>query len=209
MAPVSLLRNAYIKDGVPAPCARIPAGCEVTWYRPACAGLHNSTLPTLYRAESLCVLCVFAELQDAVEEVLPTLKEQGITVYLLSDTCKTEGIKTLSEKISRASDEPLSPQLRANIHIRSTALYIYTSGTTGTEGGASITNPDKWKVSSDQQIHLSASLFHPDKSNPTSVQQCSFHKGGIGLESQFPISYQQNVVSYLEKWINDLNGFLQ
>lgn len=136
IALVSLLRKAYIWVDVPAPCARIPVGCEVTWYRPTCAALHNSTLPTLYRAESLCVLFVFAELQDAVEEILPTLREQGISVYLLSDTCKIEGINTLSEKISRASDEPLSPQLRANIHIRSTALYIYTSGTTGTEGGA-------------------------------------------------------------------------
>lgn len=76
---------------------------------------------------------VFAELQDAVEEVLPTLTEQGIRVYLLSEACSIQGINTLSDKISQASDQPLSRDLRANIHIRSTALYIYTSGTTGTK----------------------------------------------------------------------------
>lgn len=75
---------------------------------------------------------VFAELQDAVAEVMPTLQEQGIAVYLLSDSCAVQGASALSAEISRASDEPLSRDLRANVHIRSTALYIYTSGTTGT-----------------------------------------------------------------------------
>lgn len=77
------------------------------------------------------VLLVFAELQEAVVEVLPTLKEQGITVYLLSEASSTAGIRSLADKISQASDQPLSRDLRANVHIRSTALYIYTSGTTG------------------------------------------------------------------------------
>lgn len=76
---------------------------------------------------------VFAELQDAVAEVMPTLQEQGISVYLLSDARTVRGINALSGEISRASDEPMSRSLRANVHIRSTALYIYTSGTTGTE----------------------------------------------------------------------------
>lgn len=75
---------------------------------------------------------LFAELQDAVEEVLPALREQGISVYLMSDSCSIEGITSLSDKISQASDQPLSQDLRANVGIRSTALYIYTSGTTGT-----------------------------------------------------------------------------
>lgn len=60
------------------------------------------------------------------------LREQGIAVYILSDSCGVQGINSLSDKISRASDEPLSRDLRANVTIRSTALYIYTSGTTGT-----------------------------------------------------------------------------
>lgn len=92
--------------------------------------LHCATQrsTTLCRAEWLSV---FAELQDAVEEVLPTLREQGITVFLLSETCSVQGINTLLDKISLASDEPLSKDLRANVNIRSTALYIYTSGTTG------------------------------------------------------------------------------
>eukprot|EP00064_Thunnus_orientalis_P014002 superscaffoldBa00002368_g14043 len=100
---------------------------------PAALLNFNIRSKSLLHCFSCCgakVLIASPELQDAVEEVLPTLREQGISVYLLSDTCKIQGINTLSDKISQASDQPLSPQLRANINIKSTALYIYTSGTT-------------------------------------------------------------------------------
>lgn len=127
-ARVSLLRNAYISAELPAPCAHIPLGSELTWCRPTCGVLRNRHV-VLYRPDSFSV---FAELQDAVEEVLPTLREQGISVYILSESCNIQGIDSLSNKISQASDKPLSPDLRANVNIRSTALYIYTSGTTGT-----------------------------------------------------------------------------
>lgn len=63
--------------------------------------------------------------------MLPTLKQQGVRVFILDDRCDVDGIETLSDKIQRASDEPLSPQLRAGVTLKSPALYIYTSGTTG------------------------------------------------------------------------------
>lgn len=66
-----------------------------------------------------------------MEDVLPTLNQQGVRVFVLSDHCDVEGIESLSDKIQKASDESLSPQLRANVNIKSPALYIYTSGTTG------------------------------------------------------------------------------
>uniref|UniRef100_A0A7N6BK82 long-chain-fatty-acid--CoA ligase n=1 Tax=Anabas testudineus TaxID=64144 RepID=A0A7N6BK82_ANATE len=90
---------------------------------------------------------VFAELQDAVEEVLPTLREQGISVFILSESCSIQGIDSLSNKISQASDQPLSRDLRANVNIRSTALYIYTSGTTGLPKAAVVTHERVWAAS--------------------------------------------------------------
>ncbi|KAK2842415.1 hypothetical protein Q5P01_012615 [Channa striata] len=93
------------------------------------------------------VIIVSPELQDAVEEVLPSLRQQGISVYLLSDNCGIQGVNGLSDKISQASDQPLSRDLRANVHIRSTALYIYTSGTTGLPKAAVITHEKVWAAS--------------------------------------------------------------
>ncbi len=74
------------------------------------------------------------ELQDAVEEVLPALREQGISVYILTDHVTNEGLESLTDKIAQASDEPIPADLRANITLSSPAVYIYTSGTTGKTG---------------------------------------------------------------------------
>lgn len=103
--------------------------------RHTCAALRNGTLGHGAPRSTSCL--VFAELLDAVVEVLPTLREQGIAVYLLSEAPSTPGVSSLSDEVAKASDRPLSRDLRANVHIRSTALYIYTSGTTGNGGRAS------------------------------------------------------------------------
>lgn len=73
----------------------------------------------------------YSELRDAVVEVLPSLIQQGIRVFILSDVCDVTGIESLSDKIQEASDQPLTLQPKVNITIKSPALYIYTSGTTG------------------------------------------------------------------------------
>lgn len=84
-----------------------------------------------HKASARSVFPSLTDLQGAVEEVLPALKQLGILVFILSENCDVEGIESLSDKIQQAGDQPLSPQLRANINIKSPALYIYTSGTTG------------------------------------------------------------------------------
>ncbi|KAK5609478.1 hypothetical protein CRENBAI_007988 [Crenichthys baileyi] len=110
------------------------------WLALAKLGCVASVLNSNIRSKSLLhcfscceakVLIVGADLQEAVEEVLPALREQGIRVFLLSDHSDVEGIESLSDKFEKASDQPLSPQLRANINLKSPAVYIYTSGTTG------------------------------------------------------------------------------
>ncbi|XP_070828191.1 long-chain fatty acid transport protein 2-like [Chaetodon trifascialis] len=139
---------------------------------PAALLNYNIRSKSLLHCFSCCgakVIIVSAELQDAVEEVLPTLREQGISVYLLSEACDIQGINTLSEKISQASDEPLSLDLRANVNIRSTALYIYTSGTTGLPKAAVITHERVWAasfiqaacgVTSEDIFYINLPLYH-------------------------------------------------
>uniref|UniRef100_A0A8C7JTD2 long-chain-fatty-acid--CoA ligase n=1 Tax=Oncorhynchus kisutch TaxID=8019 RepID=A0A8C7JTD2_ONCKI len=81
------------------------------------------------------VLLAASELRGAVEEVLPTLREQSVRVFVLGEEeekCVTEGVNTLSSsRIQQASDQPLDAQLRSKVTLKSPALYIYTSGTTG------------------------------------------------------------------------------
>jgi len=66
--------------------------------------------------------------------VLPALREQGVSVYILTDNVTSEGTKSLTDKIKQASDEPVPADLRANTNFNSPAAYIYTSGTTGETG---------------------------------------------------------------------------
>uniref|UniRef100_A0A673YSY4 long-chain-fatty-acid--CoA ligase n=1 Tax=Salmo trutta TaxID=8032 RepID=A0A673YSY4_SALTR len=115
------------------------------------------------------VIIAAAELKGAVEEVLPTLKQQGISVYLLSEECSVEGINPLSEHIAQASDTPLSADFRANITSKSPALYIYTSGTTGLPKAALVTQERVWAasfiqavsgVTSEDVFYINLPLYH-------------------------------------------------
>ncbi|XP_061679915.1 hsFATP2a_ACSVL_like domain-containing protein [Syngnathoides biaculeatus] len=123
------------------------------------------------------VLLTSAELLDAVEEVLPALREEGVSVYLLTDARKIQGVALLADKISEASDQPLSRDLRANVTIRSTALYIYTSGTTGLPKAAIVTHERMWKAS------LLQSLVGVTKDDVFYVNLPLYHSSGflIGL----------------------------
>lgn len=149
-----------------------------TWLGLAKLGCAAALLNFNIRSKSLlhCFSCcgakviiAAAELKDAVEEVLPVLRQQGISVFLLSEECSIEDINTLSDKISQASDEPLSPELRSNVNIRSAALYIYTSGTTGLPKAALVTHERIWAasfiqavsgVTSEDVFYINLPLYH-------------------------------------------------
>lgn len=71
------------------------------------------------------------ELQDAVEEILPDLLEQQVTVFILADKCKSAQTESLKDKVRQASAEPIPREHRSHLNMASAAVYIYTSGTTG------------------------------------------------------------------------------
>ncbi|GAA6218857.1 very long-chain acyl-CoA synthetase-like [Lates japonicus] len=133
---------------------------------------YNIRSKSLLHCFSCCdakVLVAGADLREAVEEVLPTLKQQGVRVFILSKDRDVEGFESLSDKIQQASDQPLSPQLRAHINIKSPALYIYTSGTTGLPKAAVINHERIWMASflqsiagirSDDIIYVYLPLYH-------------------------------------------------
>ncbi|XP_068178381.1 long-chain fatty acid transport protein 2-like [Antennarius striatus] len=133
---------------------------------------YNIRSKSLLHCFSCCeakVLVAGADLQGAVEEVLPSLNQMGVRVFILSEKIHVEGIESLSDKIQLASDQPLSPQLRANITIKSPALYIYTSGTTGLPKAAIINHERLWMASflqtfagvhSDDIIYVFLPLYH-------------------------------------------------
>ncbi|XP_053275779.1 long-chain fatty acid transport protein 2 [Pleuronectes platessa] len=149
-----------------------------TWLAVTKLGCTASLLNCNIRSKSLLhcfsccgakVLVAAADLRGAVEEVLPTLNQQGVRVFILSEECDVEGIESLLDKIQQASDQPLSPQLRANVTLKSPALYIYTSGTTGLPKAAVINHDRLWMtafihtisgVRPDDIIYIYLPLYH-------------------------------------------------
>ncbi|KAE8617467.1 hypothetical protein XENTR_v10009083 [Xenopus tropicalis] len=84
-----------------------------------------------FRSSGAKVLIAAPELRNAVEEVLPTLKEQNVQIFYLSRESATDGVDSLLDKVEAASDNPVPKSYRSEVNAKSTALYIYTSGTTG------------------------------------------------------------------------------
>ncbi|XP_035013541.1 very long-chain acyl-CoA synthetase [Hippoglossus stenolepis] len=133
---------------------------------------HNVRSKSLLHCFSCCgasTLVAAAELQDAVEEILPSLLEQQVTVYILTDTSTTVGMESFTDKMSLASSEPLSKDLRSHVTLHSPAAYIYTSGTTGLPKAAVITHTKLWFLSwlqrasgvhSGDVIYVSLPLYH-------------------------------------------------
>ncbi|XP_056595223.1 very long-chain acyl-CoA synthetase [Triplophysa dalaica] len=131
--------------------------------------IRSRSLLHCFSCSGAKALIASTELQDAVEEVLPALREQGVTVYILTDSVNCVGTESLTDKINQASDEPIPADLRANITLKSVAVYIYTSGTTGLPKAGLVTHQRLWAMSlfqllcgvtSEDVLYINLPLYH-------------------------------------------------
>ncbi|XP_075771230.1 long-chain fatty acid transport protein 5 [Pelodiscus sinensis] len=108
----------------------------------ACLNSHLRAASLLHSLRSCgaTVLLTSLDLQAAIENVLPTLRQEGFRVFYLSKESPTEGVEPLQSRIDAASTAPVPVAFRGNVTGKSTALYIYTSGTTGLPKAAIITH---------------------------------------------------------------------
>ncbi|XP_051896132.1 long-chain fatty acid transport protein 2-like isoform X2 [Pristis pectinata] len=110
------------------------------WFGLAKLGCAAAFLNTNSRRQALlhCLRCsgsrvllTAADLWSSVEEVLPALRNDNVTVFVLDGECTAEGVENLKDKIQAASDQPLPLSLRSAVTFQSPFVYIFTSGTTG------------------------------------------------------------------------------
>ncbi|KAM4631242.1 long-chain fatty acid transport protein 2-like isoform 2-T2 [Polymixia lowei] len=95
---------------------------------------HNIRSKSLLHCFNCCnakVLIAASELKEAVQDVLPSLRKQGVRIYLMAKECDTPGMESFADEVEQAPDSPLPRSLRSHITFKSPAVYIYTSGTTG------------------------------------------------------------------------------
>ncbi|XP_062870690.1 long-chain fatty acid transport protein 6 [Trichomycterus rosablanca] len=92
------------------------------------------------------LLVVGADLLDTLEDILPNLQEDGISVWAMKEVSHL-GVHCLVDKLEEASCDPLPAELRSATSLKSATLYIFTSGTTGLPKAAVITHLQSLKAS--------------------------------------------------------------
>ncbi|XP_008141354.1 long-chain fatty acid transport protein 2 isoform X1 [Eptesicus fuscus] len=148
------------------------------WLGLAKLGCAMACLNYNIRAKSLlhCFQCCGAkvllaspELQAAVEEVLPSLKKDDVSIYYVSRTSNTDGVDSFLDKVDEVSTEPIPESWRSEVTFSTPALYIYTSGTTGLPKAAVINHHRLWygtglsrisRVKKDDIIYTTLPLYH-------------------------------------------------
>ncbi|XP_033997273.1 very long-chain acyl-CoA synthetase-like isoform X1 [Trematomus bernacchii] len=144
----------------------VKIGCSAAFLN---CNIRSKSLLHCFKCSGARTLVAAEELQDAVDEVLPALLEQQVTVFILTDRCQTADVKSFKDQMSQASSEPLSKDLRSHLTLRSPAAYIYTSGTTGFPKAAVISHAKLWQVAcipslagmnSDDVLYISLPLYH-------------------------------------------------
>ncbi|KAE8588965.1 hypothetical protein XENTR_v10022840 [Xenopus tropicalis] len=145
------------------------------WFGLAQLGVVSAFLNTNVRKGALrhCLgasgsrgLITSPELFEAVEEILPELREMGVKVWVMGGGDFPEDVINLQQLMDETSGEA-PPQ--APIAPMDTAIYIFTSGTTGLPKAARISNLKTLtccvfyhlcEAGSDDIIYMSLPLYH-------------------------------------------------
>ncbi|VCX39068.1 unnamed protein product [Gulo gulo] len=159
------------------------------------------------------VLLASPELQDAVEEVLPSLKKDNVSVYYVSRTSNTDGVNSLLDKVDEMSTEAIPDSWRSEITFSTPALYIYTSGTTGLPKAAMINHQRLWYatgfvsasgIKEDDVIYTTLPLYH-SAALMVGLHGCILTGSTVVLRSKFSASqfwddcrkYNVTVIQYI------------
>ncbi|XP_006895366.1 PREDICTED: very long-chain acyl-CoA synthetase isoform X1 [Elephantulus edwardii] len=192
------------------------------WLGLAKLGCAMACLNYNIRAKSLlhCFQCCGAkvllaspELQAAVEEVLPSLKKDDVSIYYVSRTSSTEGVDSFLDKVDEVSTENIPQSWRSEVTFTTPALYIYTSGTTGLPKAAVINHQRLWYgtgiatasgFQTDDVIYTTLPLYH-SAALMIGLHGCILKGATIVLRSKFSASqfwddcrkYNVTVIQYI------------
>ncbi|XP_046870855.1 long-chain fatty acid transport protein 6 isoform X1 [Hypomesus transpacificus] len=101
-------------------------GCEVAFLN------FNIKTKSLLHCIEICgakSLVVGADLVSSLDNILPTLEENNIKVWVSDASSPHPSVNTLLDKVEQASSDPLLN--RPKVDLMSNFLFIFTSGTTG------------------------------------------------------------------------------
>ncbi|NP_001090443.1 solute carrier family 27 member 6 L homeolog [Xenopus laevis] len=115
------------------------------------------------------MLVVGADMLETLEEILPNLKEDNISVWVMAKEVSIPDVNTIMDKLELVTDEPVPKHLRHVTSIRAATLYIFTSGTTGLPKAALISQLQTLKGAAgiwafggreDDIVYITLPLYH-------------------------------------------------
>ncbi|XP_054421417.1 long-chain fatty acid transport protein 2 [Pteronotus mesoamericanus] len=175
--------------------------------------IRSKSLLHCFQCSGAKVLLASPELQASVEEVLPNLKKDNVSIYYVSRTSSTDGIDSLLDKVDEVSTEPIPESWRSEVTLSTAAIYIYTSGTTGLPKAAVVNHQRIWyaislcvisRINKDDVIYTTLPLYH-SAALLIGVHGCFLTGATLVLRSKFSASqfwddcrkYNVTVIQYI------------
>ncbi|XP_018422706.1 PREDICTED: long-chain fatty acid transport protein 6-like [Nanorana parkeri] len=103
-------------------------GCQVAFLN---YNIRSRSLLHCFHSCGAKVLIVGADMLESLEEILPSLQEDNITVWVMARETSLPGVTAVLDKLDSVTDEPVPANLRFVSSTNAATLYIFTSGTTG------------------------------------------------------------------------------
>ncbi|XP_030623277.1 long-chain fatty acid transport protein 6 isoform X2 [Chanos chanos] len=103
-------------------------GCSVAFLN---TNIKSRSLLHCFNCCNAKILVVGADLLETLDDILPSLQKDNISVWALKKDCSYPGVHSLLDKMENTLSQPIPAQRRAATSLKTPTLYIFTSGTTG------------------------------------------------------------------------------
>ncbi|NP_001011348.2 long-chain fatty acid transport protein 6 [Xenopus tropicalis] len=141
-------------------------GCRLAFLN---YNIRSRSLLHCFHSSGAKMLIVGADMVETLEEILPNLQEDNISVWVMAKEVSIKGVNTILDKLEHVTDKPVPQHLCHVSSIRAATLYIFTSGTTGLPKAALISQLQTLKGAAgiwafggteDDIVYITLPLYH-------------------------------------------------